>query len=67
MRIAILTISDAGARGERYGCVDVRGLSGRAYPAGTEVFTSGQGSSVDAFIAGDWLPLRWWEFAEAVG
>ena len=42
----------------------VKGLSGRIYPPGTEVYTSGQGAAVDAFIAGDWLPLRWWEFAE---
>jgi hypothetical protein len=28
------------------------------------VYTSGQGAAVDAFIAGDWLPLQWWEFAE---
>jgi hypothetical protein len=44
--------------------VPVRGLSGRLYPAGTEVFTSDRGAAVDAFIAGDWLALRWWEFAE---
>ena len=44
--------------------VAVTGLSGTVYPAGTEVFTSGHGSSVDAFVAGDWLPLRWWEYAE---
>jgi hypothetical protein len=47
--------------------VDVTGLSGMVYPAGTELFTSGQGPSVDAFIAGDWVPLRWWEFAESHG
>ncbi|MGZ6563223.1 MAG: hypothetical protein ACXVH3_34050 [Solirubrobacteraceae bacterium] len=44
--------------------VAVKGLSGTIYPAGTEVFTSGRGAAVDAFIAGDWLALRWWEFAE---
>lgn len=44
--------------------VAVKGLSGRTYPAGTEVFTSGQGAAVDAFVEGDWLALRWWEFAE---
>jgi hypothetical protein len=47
--------------------VEVRGLSGRIYPAGTELFTSGHGPSVDAFIAGDWVPLQWWEFAESPG
>jgi hypothetical protein len=44
--------------------VAVKGLSGTIYPAGTEVFTSGRGAAVDAFIGGDWLALRWWEFAE---
>jgi hypothetical protein len=44
--------------------VAVKGLSGTTYPAGTEVFTSGRGAAVDAFIGGDWLALRWWEFAE---
>jgi hypothetical protein len=57
------------ARGGRPGrvvklLVAVKGLSGMVYPAGTELFTSGHGASVDAFIAGDWVPLRWWEFAE---
>jgi len=47
--------------------VAVKGLSGAVYPAGTELFTSGHGPSVDAFIAGDWVPLRWWEFAESRG
>jgi hypothetical protein len=44
--------------------VAVRGLSGTVYPAGTELMTSGRGASVDAFTAGDWVPLQWWEFAE---
>jgi hypothetical protein len=44
--------------------VPVKGLSGAVYPAGTELFTSGRGAAVDAFIGGDWLALRWWEFAE---
>jgi hypothetical protein len=44
--------------------VAVRGLSGTVYPPGTEVFTSGQGAEVEAFVGGDWIPLRWWEFAE---
>jgi hypothetical protein len=35
------------------------------YPAGTEVFASGRGASIDAFLNGDWLPLHWWEFAES--
>jgi hypothetical protein len=47
--------------------VDVKGLSGTVYPAGTELVTSEYGPSVDAFIGGDWVPLRWWEFAEAPG
>ena len=45
--------------------VAVKGLSGTQYPAGTEVFTSGRGAVVDAFVAGDWLALQWWEFAES--
>jgi hypothetical protein len=42
----------------------VTGLSGTTYPVGTLVGVSGGGASVDGFVAGDWLPLRWWEFAE---
>jgi hypothetical protein len=45
--------------------VPVQGLSGVVYPAGTEVFSSGRGASIDAFLDGDWLPLHWWEFAES--
>jgi hypothetical protein len=45
--------------------VSLKGLSGTVYPPGTEVFTSGYGPTVDGFIAGDWVPLRWWEFAES--
>ncbi|MDX2850808.1 MULTISPECIES: hypothetical protein [Streptomycetaceae] len=44
--------------------VPVPGLSGTLYPVGTRVAISGLGSSVDAFVDGDWLPLSWWEFAE---
>ncbi|MDX3237319.1 hypothetical protein PV392_16890 [Streptomyces sp. ME03-5709C] len=44
--------------------VPVPGLSGTVYPVGTPVAISGLGSSVDAFVNGDWLPLSWWEFAE---
>jgi hypothetical protein len=44
--------------------VAVQGLSGTVYSAGTEVFTSDRGATVDAFVAGDWLALRWWEFSE---
>jgi hypothetical protein len=47
--------------------VSVGGLSGTVYPPGTEVFTSGRGAAVDAFIGGDWVPLQWWEFAESRG
>lgn len=46
--------------------VPVHGLSGTVYPAGTQVSVSGRGSSVDAFVDGDWLPLAWWEFAEGI-
>lgn len=44
--------------------VSVAGLSGTVYPPGTEVTVNGSGSAVDGFVAGDWLPLAWWEFAE---
>lgn len=44
--------------------VAVTGLSGTTYPRGTEVVVTGRGASVDAFVGGDWIPLRWWEFAE---
>ena len=52
--------------GQRSGVllVPVPGLSGTVYPAGTTVHVSGRGSSVDAFVDGDWLPLAWWEFSE---
>jgi hypothetical protein len=46
--------------------VPVTGLSGTTYPPGTTVVARGRGSSVDAFVGGDWLPLAWWEFAEGV-
>ncbi len=42
----------------------VTGLSGTTYPPGTKVAAIGRGSSVDAFVDGDWLPLAWWEFSE---
>ena len=44
--------------------VAVRGLSGRTYPAGTIARTEALGEVVDAFVRGDWLALRWWEFVE---
>lgn len=44
--------------------VPVPGLSGATYPVGTSVIINGRGSSVDAFVDGDWLPLAWWEFSE---
>jgi hypothetical protein len=50
--------------------VPVVGVSGTTYPAGTEVSvgsSGGGGAAVDAFVAGDWLPLRWWEYAETSG
>ncbi|MCW2601265.1 MAG: hypothetical protein JWM02_3094 [Frankiales bacterium] len=46
--------------------VQVPGLSGIVYPAGTSVLLTGQGATLDAFVGGDWLPLQWWEFAEGV-
>lgn len=42
----------------------VTGLSGTVYPVGTEVAVRGGGAHVDAFVAGDWLPLQWWEFLD---
>jgi hypothetical protein len=44
--------------------VPVMGVSGQTYQVGTEVSVSGSGAAVDGFVCGDWLPLRWWEFAE---
>jgi hypothetical protein len=44
--------------------VQVKGLSGTTYEVGTKVVVRGRGSSVDAFVNGDWLPLAWWEFSE---
>jgi hypothetical protein len=46
--------------------VTVQGLSGATYEIGTKVVVRGRGSSVDAFVHGDWLPLAWWEFAEDI-
>jgi hypothetical protein len=45
--------------------VPTMGVSGTTYPVGTEVSISGSGGTVDGFANGDWLPLRWWEYAEA--
>jgi hypothetical protein len=44
--------------------VPTMGVSGTSYPIGTEVSIRGSGEIVDAFANGDWLPLRWWEYAE---
>jgi hypothetical protein len=54
-------------RGRRFGrlLVDVRSMSGRTYRAGTVVQLVGSGAAVDAWADGEWIPLRWWEFAEA--
>ena len=54
------------ARGERLGrlLVSVRAMSGRTLPAGTVVKLVGSGAAVDAWAGGEWVPLRWWEFAE---
>ena len=66
------SVVDMHARTENTGrvvrlLVSAKGLSGTTYPPGTELFTSGRGPAVDAFVAGDWVPLRWWEFAEPPG
>ncbi|MCP2242429.1 hypothetical protein [Lentzea aerocolonigenes] len=45
--------------------VSVQGLSGTLYPAGTEVVIRGGGTSVDAFVNGDWVSLAWWEFSDS--
>jgi hypothetical protein len=45
--------------------VPVTALSGKTYPAGTEVRVAGSGPSVDGLVEGDWLPLSWWEYAES--
>jgi len=47
--------------------VTLRVLSGTLDEPGTRLFTSGRGPEVDAFIDGDWVLLRWWEFAEPPG
>ena len=44
--------------------VSVRAMSGRTYPAGTVVELVGSGAAIDAWAGGEWVPLRWWEFAE---
>ena len=44
--------------------VAVTSLSGRTHPAGTTVRIVGTGGAVDAWAGGEWIPLRWWEFAE---
>lgn len=50
--------------------VGVRGLSGRVYPPGTELYVPDHGfkieGSVDAFLGGDWIPLRWFEYSTGV-
>ena len=53
-------------RGRRTGrlLATVRALSGRTYPAGTVVELHGRGPRVDGRVGGEWVPLRWWEFAE---
>ena len=54
-------------RGKRLGrlLVSVRAMSGRSFPAGTIVQLVGNGAAVDAWVDGEWVPLRWWEFAES--
>lgn len=50
--------------------VAVRGLSGRVYPPGTTVRVANRGlrieGSVDGFVRGDWVPLRWFEYSTGV-
>jgi hypothetical protein len=50
--------------------VGVRGLSGEVYPPGTEVHVRAHGlrieGSVDGFLRGDWIPLRWFEYSTGV-
>jgi len=50
--------------------VPVRGLSGEVYPPGTEIWVPGHGpayeGSVDGFLRGDWIPMRWFEFSTGV-
>lgn len=46
--------------------VAVPGISGTVYPPGTTVTVRGRGSSVDAFVNGDWLALAWWEFSDGL-
>jgi hypothetical protein len=57
---------NGGVTGRRRGklLVPVTGLSGTVYPVGTMVTLRGGGASVDGFVRGDWLPLRWWEFTD---
>ncbi len=45
--------------------VDVRGLSGRLHPAGTEVTLLSDGDEADALVGGDWLALRGFEYVRA--
>ena len=54
-------------RGRRLGrlLVPVRAMSGRTHAAGTVVELVGNGAAVDAWAGGEWVPLRWWEFAES--
>ena len=53
-------------RGKRLGrlLVTVRAMSGRTFLAGMVVELVGSGAAVDAWVGGEWVPLRWWEFAE---
>ena len=50
--------------------VAVRGLSGRVYPPGTVVHVPNSRyrieGSVDGFLGGDWIPLRWFEYSTGV-
>jgi hypothetical protein len=55
-----------GRRGARRGrlLVAVEAMSGRRYPAGTELRLVGTGAAVDGWVGCEWVPLRWWEFTE---
>lgn len=69
------THEDVGASRSPHGetvrlLVPVRGVSGQVYPPGTEIWVPGGGrrleGSVDGFLGGDWIPMRWWEFSTGV-
>jgi hypothetical protein len=46
---------------------DVEGITGKTYPAGTDVRVSGTGPTVIGFFDGDLLSLGEWDYAELDG